>query len=228
MTIFAFRFYTVVLVAVLFTVSPSNIATAQTPPASGTAASRLRLIAEEPQPTVTTRTTAPYPATQTAPGAINTDNPPPSPPLPAGMVPEPTGVIAPRRNVDPTVPDAAIRQFMDEPRNEGASQMPSFPEIRLRARIITDGKPPSALIEIGGPAMREPAAPVNPPNLGGQRRQAYQPQSGQPTGVFRTIREGDEFVLPQGDTTSPIRVVKLTGDEVIIEIVNRKTLMRLD
>jgi hypothetical protein len=134
----------------------------------------------------------------------------------------------PPRGADPTVPDAVIRGLLDEPRKEAGAPTPSIPEIRLRARIITADKPPTALLEIGGPAVRsQPPAPGRTPGAGAEMR-AFRPATNEPAGVFRTVRQGDEFVVPQGEVPSPIRVVKLTADEVVIEIVNRKTLIRLD
>lgn len=195
---------------VLIAIASSDAAAQTTTTGQGTAAARLRLIAEEPQTTVTTR--PPSPPTAPVPPSAPAMNPPGG---------------TPRRNNDPTVPDAVIRDLLGDARPDSPSPMASFPDIRLRARIIAAGKPPTALIEIGGPTARGQTMQTSPiPDVNGRR--AYRPLAPQPTGVFRTVREGDEFVIPQGDSTSPIRVVKLTADEVIVEVVNRKTLIRLD
>jgi hypothetical protein len=194
----------------------STVKAQTTPPSAGTAASRLRLVAPEAQPTITSGQPS-APAALAQPGAVTQPSTPPlNPP-----------VSAPRRNNDPTMPDAVIRDLLGDARPDAPSPVPSFPDIRLRARIIVEGKPATALIEIGGPTARVQTVQTSPiPDVNGRR--AYRPTAPQPTGIFRTVREGDEFVIPMGDSTSPIRVTKLTADEVIVEVVNRKTLIRLD
>jgi hypothetical protein len=182
--------------------------TAQTPP---TAASRLRLVVEDPQLRLTAAqlpaAAPPSPATGTTPAG------------PAFSPPSPAAATAPRRSADPTVPDASIRDLLGDTRPE-APRAAAFPEIRLRARIVASDRPATALIEIGGPAMREPPPPAVP-------GQGYATARAVSTGVFRTIREGDEFVIP-GETPTPIRVAKLTGSEVLLEVVNKNALIRLD
>lgn len=170
-------------------------AAAQTTTPPATAAARLKLIAEEPQPQVT----APAPApTDTAPSA-----------RPAA---------APATN-DPTAPGPEMRRLMGDETPNAPGPTPSIPDIRLRARVIVHGKPPAALIEIGGGAARQQTpAPDGSPSAPRARS----------SGHFRTIREGEEFVVAQGDATSPVRVVKLTASEVLLEIVNRKLQIRLD
>jgi hypothetical protein len=210
-----------VMIAALLTFA-APCAEAQVSSGGGTAASRLRLVADDAQPAATAPAAAPYPLTQPRIGAPGTA------PAAGGA----TGNSAPlpsQRAVDPTVPDAAIRQFIEEPRNEASATAPAFPDIRLRARILTAGRPATALIEIGGAATRAPAT-LLPETTGvsGQPRQAYRPPAAQPRGVFRTIREGEEFALPVGDVGAPIRVVRISQEEVVIEIVNRKTQLRLD
>jgi hypothetical protein len=210
-----------VVIAATFTTFASTRVEAQAPVGSGTAASQLRLIADQAQPAATAPAAASYPARQSTSSAPG--NPPAVGGAAGSSVPLPS-----RRGVDPTVPDAAIRPYIEESRNDASAPSQAFPDIRLRARIIAEGRPPTALIEIGGPAMRAPATPMpEAAGMSGQRRQAYRPTAPQPTGVFRTIREGDEFLLPIGDS-SPIRVLRVTKEEVVIEIVNRKTQFRLD
>lgn len=173
----------------------SERAAAQTTAPPTTAAARLKLIAEEPQPQAVPTATSPE---KTAP--------------PVASAP-----ATPTKN-DPTVPSPAIRELLGTETPGAPAATPSIPDLRLRARVIVHGKPPTALVEIGGNAARAAAATPGGPTGSPAGRSGY----------FRTIREGDEFDIPQGDATSPVRVVKLSASEVVVEIVNRKLLIRLD
>src|SRR5689334_9859721 len=157
----------------------------QTQPSDGTAAARLRLVAQEPQTTIT-KVQPPAPPAAPQPSALQPSAPAINPPN-----------AVPRRNNDPTVPDAVIRDLLGDARPDAPSSVPLFPDVRLRARIIAAGKPATALIEIGGPATRAQTMQTSPiPDVNGRR--AYRPTAPHPTGVFRTVREGDEFVIPMG------------------------------
>jgi hypothetical protein len=171
---------------------------AQTPPPA-TAAARLKLIAEEPQPQATPSRADPFDG-----------EPPPRP------------IAAPPPN-DPTAPGPEMRRLLGDETPNAPASAPAYPDIRLRARMIVHGKPPIALIEVMDSNSRSsgPTPLGGPPGVPG-------PTGSHPQVLLRVIREGDEFVLPQGDVTSPIRVVKLTADEVILEMVNRKLQIRLD
>jgi hypothetical protein len=211
-----------VLLAVIAAASFANSAWAQTAP---TAAARLQLVADD----------GPKILTPSAPTTLRTAQVPNAPQLPAptgtgvpgstmqirppgGVAPQPD--TAPRFGGDPTVPDASIRELLGEKRPEAPGAAPAFPEIRLRARIITPDKPPSALIEIGGAGIR---TATNPPS-----GEPYAPRRALLSGTYRTIREGDEFVVTTGDAPTPIRVAKLSASEVLLEVVSRKTMIRLD
>jgi hypothetical protein len=192
-------------------------ALAQTPPS---AAARLQLVVDDQPRIITPPSTPPRYSTAQVPTV---------PPLtaPSGAVGpgstmqvRPPAGTAPRTGGDPTVPDASIRDLLGEKRPEAPGAPPAFPEIRLRARIITPDKPATALIEIGGSGIRTAA---NPPS-----GEPYAPTRAILSGTYRTIREGDEFVIATGDTPSPIRVAKLSASEVLLEVVNRKTMIRLD
>jgi hypothetical protein len=175
--------------------SAANVSAQSTPPTS--AATRLKLIAEEAPPTS-------------------------EPPAAAGLtdvVPRSRPPAMPATD-DPTAPGPEMRRLIGDDSSNNQNATSAYPDFRLRARVIVHGKPPVALIEdLGSPARATVAGP--PGTAGG-------PPSPHSVPVLRAIREGDEFVLPQGETTSPIRVVKLTASEVVLELVNRKIQIRLD
>lgn len=173
-------------------------AAAQTP-APASAATRLKLIAEEPQVRVS----------QASPTSTN-------PPVPPAPEPPSQPVVEPKAN-DPTMPGPAIRDLLNNETPNAPGPSPTIPSLRLRARVIVHGKPPAALIEIGVPSNRGQVG--GPPAAAGAIRSV---------GVFRAVREGEEFVIPEFDATSPIRVVKLSATEAVLEFVNRKLQVRLD
>jgi len=189
--------------------SPSDLPIVHHNPAPATAAARLKLIASDTQPLLMA---AQVPAT-TVPTGRQPAPEFPAPPMPPGAPDRSSGFS---NNSDPTVPGPQIRELLgNEAPDRGAP--PALPAIRLRARIVVRNQPAMALVEIGGDEQaRLPSAEQRGPGAANLA-----------TGVFRVIRQGDEFAA-SGDGQAVIRVVTLTNREIILEHVNRKMLMRLD
>jgi len=189
--------------------SPSVLPIAPHNPAPATAAARLKLIASDAQPLLV----AAQPSLNGEPAGRDPAPELPAPPMPPGAPGRSSDFSS---NSDPTVPGPQIRELLgNEAPDRGAP--PSLPPIRLRARIVVRNQPAMALVEIGGADQaRLPSAEQRGPGSGNL-----------PTGVFRVIRQGDEFAA-SSDGQAVIRVVTLTNREIILEHVNRKMLMRLD
>ncbi|HZZ71263.1 MAG TPA: hypothetical protein VFE24_03365 [Pirellulales bacterium] len=107
---------------------------------------------------------------------------------------------------DPTQPSRAIRELLEQEnakkngigpngaaRTPAAAALPDIPELRLKGRIFTHEKPPIAILEIAGRNV--------------------------------AVREGMEFNVSgkaRGAAPTQLKILKVTANEVQIELVNRK------